>query len=69
MLFSLTIFFSSISYLLIIILLIPNNSQIFLVFGIISFNLVVIFIKIKHWIKNLNKISKFKKSIQLIKTF
>ena len=63
------IFFSSISYLLIIILLIPNNSQIFLVFGIISFNLVVIFIKIKHWIKNLNKISKFKKSIQLIKTF
>ena len=62
------IFFSSISYLLIIILLMPNNSQIFLVSGIISFNLVVIFIKIKHWIKNLNKISKFKKSIKLIKT-
>jgi len=60
------IIFSSIVYILIALLLVPDNLRIYLVSSIILFNLLLIFTKIKHWIKNLNNISKFKKDLKLI---
>ena len=63
------IFIITLIYLLIIFNLIDGNFKYVFLIGFLLFNFLIIFIKIKHWIKNLSKIRSYIKKIILFKTF
>ncbi|MDC1124686.1 glycosyltransferase [Pelagibacteraceae bacterium] len=63
------IFIITLIYLSIIINLIDGNFKYIFLIGFLLFNFLVIFVKIKHWIKNLSKIRSYIKKIILFKTF
>jgi|SaaInlStandDraft_7_1057024.scaffolds.fasta_scaffold34512_2 polyisoprenyl-phosphate glycosyltransferase len=63
------IFIITLIYLTILINLIDGNFKYIFLIGCLLFNFLVIFVKIKHWIKNLSKIRSYIKKIILFKTF
>ena len=63
------IFITTLIYLSIIFNLIDGNFKYIFLIGFLLFNFLIIFIKIKHWIKNLSKIRSNIKKIILFKTF
>ena len=63
------IFITTLIYLSIIFNLIDGNFKYIFLIGFLLFNFLIIFIKIKHWIKNLSKIRSHIKKIILFKTF
>ena len=63
------IFIITLIYLLIIFNLIDGNFKYVFLIGFLLFNFLIIFIKIKHWIKNLSKIRSYIKKIILFKIF
>ena len=63
------IFIITLIYLSILINLIDGNFKYIFLIGCLLFNFLVIFVKIKHWIKNLSKIRFYIKKIILFKTF
>ena len=63
------IFIITLIYLSILINLIDGNFKYIFLIGCLLFNFLVIFVKIKHWIKNLSKIRSYIKKIILFKTF
>ena len=60
------IFLMSLVYLFSIFFLFENNIKILLSSGILFFNLLILIIKLKHWIKNISSISKFIKKIDSV---
>ena len=60
------IFLMSLVYLFSIFFLFENNIKILLSSGILFFNLLILIIKLKHWIKNISSISKFIKKIESV---
>ena len=64
-----SIFITTLIYLSIIFNLIDGNFKYIFLIGFLLFNFLIIFIKIKHWIKNLSKIRSHIKKIILFKTF
>ena len=63
------IFIITLIYLTILINLIDGNFKYIFLIGCLLFNFLVIFVKIKHWIKNLSKIRSHINKIILFKTF
>lgn len=63
------IFIITLIYLSIIFNLIDGNFKYIFLIGFLLFNFLIIFVKIKHWIKNLSKIRSYIKKIILFKTF
>ena len=63
------IFISTLIYMSIIFNLIDGDFKYIFIIGFLLFNFLIIFIKIKHWIKNLFKIRSNIKKIILFKTF
>ena len=63
------IFITTLIYMSIIFNLIDGNFKYIFLIGFLLFNFLIIFIKIKHWIKNLSKIRSHIKKIILFKTF
>ena len=63
------IFITTLIYMSIIFNLIDGNFKYIFLIGFLLFNFLIIFIKIKHWIKNLSKIRSNIKKIILFKTF
>jgi len=63
------IFITTLIYMSIIFNLIDGNFKYIFLIGFLLFNFLIIFIKIKHWIKNLSKIRSYIKKIILFKTF
>jgi hypothetical protein len=63
------IFITTLIYLSIIFNLIDGNFKYIFLIGFLLYNFLIIFVKIKHWIKNLSKIRSHIKKIILFKTF
>ena len=63
------IFITTLIYLSIIFNLIDGNFKYIFLIGFLLYNFLIIFVKIKHWIKNLSKIRSNIKKIILFKTF
>ena len=63
------IFITTLIYMSIIFNLIDGNFKYIFLIGFLLFNFLIIFIKIKHWIKNLSKIRSNINKIILFKTF
>ena len=63
------IFIITLIYLSIIFNLIDGNFKYIFLIGFLLFNFLIIFVKIKHWIKNLSKIRSYIKKIILFKAF
>ncbi len=57
-------FISSIFYLILIFFIVPSYLNFLLIFGILSFNTILIFIKRKHYIKNLSSLDHLMDSIK-----
>jgi len=63
------IFITTLIYLSIIFNLIDGNFKYIFLIGFLLYNFLIIFVKIKHWIKNLSKIRSYINKIILFKTF
>ena len=63
------IFITTLIYLSIIFNLIDGNFKYIFLIGFLLYNFLIIFVKIKHWIKNLSKIRSHINKIILFKTF
>lgn len=63
------IFITTLIYLSIIFNLIDGNFKYIFLIGFLLYNFLIIFVKIKHWIKNLSKIRFYINKIILFKTF
>ena len=63
------IFITTLIYMSIIFNLIDGNFKYIFLIGFLLYNFLIIFVKIKHWIKNLSKIRSYINKIILFKTF
>jgi len=60
------IFLLSLVYLFLIFFLLENSIKFLIASGILFFNLLILIIKLKHWIKDISSISKFIKKIESV---
>ena len=63
------IFITTLIYLSIIFNLIDGNFKYIFLIGFLLYNFLIVFVEIKHWIKNLSKIRFYRNKIILFKTF